>query len=150
MKIHENICKVRSQRRTHGYTINLIKKFAIKKNIVCSKKKGSLPKSNSFLSSHLMIVRFGLRFKMRFIAKTIVSWSEILVKRLVKKDSKSHIFKHLYSTTTWFDSYNSFPFIIINKANSKFDLMTTEPLHINWRKPSLNGKQNNLVLTLSV
>ena len=87
---------------------------------------------------------------MRFIAKTIVSWSEILVKSLVKKDSKSHIFKHLHSTTTWFDSYNSFPLIMINKANSKFDLMPKEPLHINWRKPRLSGKQNNLVLTLSL
>ena len=40
----------------------------------------------------------------------------------IKKDNKSHIFKHLHSTATCFDSYNSLCFKIIDKANSKFDL----------------------------
>ena len=40
----------------------------------------------------------------------------------MKKDNKSHIFKHLHSNTTCFDSYNSLCFKIIDKANSKFDL----------------------------
>ena len=40
----------------------------------------------------------------------------------IKKDNKSHIFKHLYFTAACFDSYNSLSFKIINKANSKFDL----------------------------
>ena len=40
----------------------------------------------------------------------------------VKNDNKSHIFKHLHSTTTWFDSYNSLFFKITDKANTKFDL----------------------------
>ena len=40
----------------------------------------------------------------------------------IKKDNKSYIFKHLHSTTTCFDSYNSLCFKIIDKANSKFDL----------------------------
>ena len=40
----------------------------------------------------------------------------------IKKDNKLHIFKHLHSTTTCFDSYNSFSFKIIDKANSKFDI----------------------------
>ena len=56
----------------------------------------------------------------------------------IKKDNKSHIFKHLHSTTTCFDSYNSLCFKIIDKANSKFDLKIKEALHINWRKPNLN------------
>ena len=30
------------------------------------------------------------------------------IKEHIKKDSKSHIFKHLHSTTTCFDPYNSF------------------------------------------
>ena len=51
----------------------------------------------------------------------------------IKKDNKSHIFKHLHSTTTCFDSYNSLCFKIIDKANSKFDLKTKEALYINWR-----------------
>ena len=60
----------------------------------------------------------------------------------IKKDNKSHIFKHLHSTTTCFDSYNSLSFKIIDKANSKFDLKDKEVLHINWIKPNLNAQQN--------
>ena len=52
----------------------------------------------------------------------------------IKKDNKSYIFKHLHSTATCFDSYNSPCFKIIHKANSKFDLKIKEALHINWRK----------------
>ena len=40
----------------------------------------------------------------------------------IKKDNKSHIFKHLHSTATCFNSYNSVCFKIIDKANSKFNL----------------------------
>ena len=65
----------------------------------------------------------------------------------IKKDNKSHIFKHLHSTTTCFDSYNSLSFKIIDKANSKFDLKIKEALHINWGKPNLNAQQNHLVLS---
>ena len=68
----------------------------------------------------------------------------------IKKDNKYHIFKHLHSTTTYFDSYNSICFKIIDKANSKFDLKIKEALHINWRKPNLNAQQNHLALTLSL
>ena len=52
----------------------------------------------------------------------------------IKKYNKSHIFKHLHSTKTCFESYNSLSFKIIDKANSKLDLKITEALHINWRK----------------
>ena len=62
----------------------------------------------------------------------------------IKKDNKSHIFKHLHSTATCFDSYNSLSFKIIDKANSKFDLKIKEALHINWRKPCLNTQPNHL------
>ena len=68
----------------------------------------------------------------------------------IKKDNKSHIFKHLHSTTTCFDSHNSFSFKVIDKANSKLDLKIKEALHINWRKPNLNAQQNHLALTLSL
>ena len=51
-----------------------------------------------------------------------------------KKNNKSHIFKHLHSTATCFDSYNSLCFNIIDKASSKFDLKIKQALHINWRK----------------
>ena len=67
-----------------------------------------------------------------------------------KKDNKSHIFKHLHSSETCFDSYNSICFRIIDKANSRFDLEIKEALHINWRKPNLNAQQNHLALTLSL
>ena len=68
----------------------------------------------------------------------------------IKKDNKSHIFKHLHSTETCFDSYNSLCFKITDKANSKFDLKTKEALHIYWRKPNLNTQQHNIALTLSL
>ena len=61
----------------------------------------------------------------------------------IKKDNKSHIFKHLHSSETCFDLYNFFCFKIIDKANPKFDLKVKEDLHINWRKPNLNTQQNH-------
>ena len=68
----------------------------------------------------------------------------------IKKDNKPHIFKHLHSTATCFDSNNSLCFEIIDKANSKFDLKIKEALHINWKKPYLNAEQNHLALTFSL
>ena len=66
------------------------------------------------------------------------------------KDNKSHIFKHLNSTATRFDSYSYLRFEIIYKANSRLELRIKEALHIHWRKPDLNAQQNHLVLTLSL
>ena len=68
----------------------------------------------------------------------------------IKKGNKSHIFKHLHSTATCFDSYDSFSFKIIDKTNSKFDLQIKKALHMNWGKPNLNAQQNHLALTLSL
>ena len=68
----------------------------------------------------------------------------------IKKDNKSHIFKHLHFTATCFDSYNSLFLKIIDKVNSKFDLKIKEALLINWRKPNLNAQQNHLALTFSL
>ena len=72
----------------------------------------------------------------------------------IKKDNKSHIFKHLHSTATCFDlyslSHNSLCFKIIDKATFIFDLKIKEALHINWRKTNLNVQQNHLALTISL
>ena len=68
----------------------------------------------------------------------------------VKKDNISDIFKHLHSTATCFNSYNSLCFNTIDKANSKFDLKIKEAFHINWRKLDLNAQQNHLGLILSL
>ena len=68
----------------------------------------------------------------------------------IKKHNKSHIFEHLHSTATCFESYNSLSFKIIDKANPKFDLKLMKALHINWGKPNLNAQQNHLALTLSL
>ena len=72
------------------------------------------------------------------------------IEKHIKKDNKSHIFKHLHSTATCFDSYNPFCFKIIDKANSKFVFKIEEALYINCRKPNLNAQQNHLALTLSL
>ena len=68
----------------------------------------------------------------------------------IKKDNKSHIFKHLHSTAACFDSYNYFCFRIVDKTSSKFSLTIKEALHINWRKVNLNPQQNHLAITLSL
>ena len=75
---------------------------------------------------------------------------KIRIEEHMKKDNKSHIFKHLHAIATCFDSYNSSYFKIIDKAIFKFDLNIKEALHINWRKPNLNAQQNHLALTLSL
>ena len=72
------------------------------------------------------------------------------IEERIKKDNKSHIFKHLHSTTACFDSYNSLSFKTIDKANSKFGLKIQQALHINWIKPNLNAQQNFLTLTFSL
>ena len=55
----------------------------------------------------------------------------------IEKDNKSHIFKHLHSTETCFDLYNSLCFKVIDQLILKFDLKIREAVHINWRKPNL-------------
>ena len=77
-------------------------------------------------------------------------YPDVVIEEHIKKDNKSHIFRHLHSTITCFDSYNSLSFKIIDKANCKFDLKIKETLHISWTKPNLNAQQNHLALTLSL
>ena len=73
-----------------------------------------------------------------------------MIEEHIKKDNKSHIFKHLHSTTTCFESHNSLSFKIIDKSNSKFDLKIENASLINWRKPNLSAQENHLALTLSL
>ena len=82
------------------------------------------------------------------ILAKLVGILKLGLRNISEKDKNSHIFKHLNSTATCFDSYNSLCFKIIDKANSKFVLKIKEALHINWRKPNLNAQQNHLALTL--
>ena len=58
----------------------------------------------------------------------------------IKKDNKSHIFKHLHSIATCLDACNSLCLKIIDKTNPKFDLKIKEASHIHWRKPNLHNK----------
>ena len=44
----------------------------------------------------------------------------------IKKDNKFHIFKHLHSSKTCLDSYDSLCFKINDKVNSKFNLKIKE------------------------
>ena len=73
-----------------------------------------------------------------YIGETCRHFKTRIEKHIIK-DNKSHISKHLHSSATCFDSYNSLSFKIIDKASSKFDWKTKEALHINWRKPNLNS-----------
>ena len=51
---------------------------------------------------------------------------KIRIEEHIKKDNKSQIFKHLHSTATCFDSYNSLCFKTIDNGNSKSDLKIKE------------------------
>ena len=84
-----------------------------------------------------------------YIGKTCHHFKTRIEEHIKKKD-KSDIFKHLHSTVTCFDSYNSLRFKITGKTNSNFDLKIKEALHINQRKPNLNTQQNHLALPLSL
>ena len=84
-----------------------------------------------------------------YIGKTCCHF-KTRIEEHIKKDNKSLIFKHLHSSATCLDSYNSLCFKIIHKANSKFDLKIKEALHINRRKLNLSAQQNHLALTLSL
>ena len=44
------------------------------------------------------------------------------IQEYIKNDNKSHIFKHLHSIETCFESCNSLSFKIIDQANSNFEL----------------------------
>ena len=50
-----------------------------------------------------------------YIGKTFCHF-KTRIEEHIKKDSKSHLFEHLHSTTTCFDSYNSLSFKITDKA----------------------------------
>ena len=84
-----------------------------------------------------------------YIGKTCIHF-KTRIEEQIKKDNKSHIFKHLHSITTCFYSYDSLSFKIIDKGYSIFDLRIKEALNINWKKPNLNAQQNQLALTLSL
>ena len=70
----------------------------------------------------------------------------------IKKDNKSDISKHLYSTAICFDSCISLSFKRIDKFNSKFHLQIKKVdwKNIDWKKLNLNTKQNHLSLTRSL
>ena len=44
------------------------------------------------------------------------------IEKHIKKDNKTHIYKHLRTLAICFESHNSHSFKIFDKANSKFDL----------------------------
>ena len=66
--------------------------------------------------------------------------------RIISKRITSLIFLNIYTPL----QHALTQIILIDKANSKFDLKIKEALHINWRKPNLNVQQNHLALTLSL
>ena len=80
-------------------------------------------------------------FSFSYFGKTYCHF-KTRIEQYIKKERKSHIFKHLHSTKTCLNSYKSLPVKIIDKANSKFALEFKKALHINWRKPNLNTHKN--------
>ena len=70
--------------------------------------------------------------------------------RNISKRILSLIFLNIYTPLQHTLTRIILCFKIIDKANSKFDLKIKEALHINWRKPNLNARQNHLALNLSL
>ena len=68
----------------------------------------------------------------------------------ISKRIASIIFLNIYTPPQHALTHNSLCFKMIDKANSKFDSKIKEALHINWKKPNLNARQNHLALTLSL
>ena len=99
------------------------------------------------LKSVLVYKRNCASCRSNYIGKTCRHFKN-RVEEQIKKNNRCHIFRHLHSKATCFNSYNSLCFKIIHGANSKLDLKIGEALPINWRKPDLNGQQNHLALTL--
>ena len=71
VKTHKDICKDRSQRKSHGLSVDLIKNFTVQNKI------------EKNLSSFLVMFRLRLWLRMRFIAG-------ISVKRLVISKETKH------------------------------------------------------------
>ena len=69
----------------------------------------------------------------RYIGKIVIIL-KLGFRSISKRITNLMVFKHLHSTATCFDSYNSFCFKILDKANSKFALKIKEAFYINWRK----------------
>ena len=95
----------------------------------------------------MLVVVLGILAKLVVILK--------LGLRSISKRITSLIFLNIYTPSqhahiTLIDSYNSLWFKIIVKAYSKCDLKIKKALHIHWRKPNLNAKQNHLTVTLSL
>ena len=60
-----------------------------------------------------------------------------MIEEHIKKDNKSHAFKHLHSNTACFDPHNCFSLKIIDKVNSKVNSKIKTVLRTNWKKPNL-------------
>ena len=61
--------------------------------------------------------------------------------RNILKRIASLIFLNIYTPPQHALTHIILSFKIIDKANSKFNLKIKEALHINWRKPNLNGQK---------
>ena len=136
MKLSKEFCKESFNIKLVFSSFKIKNYFSYKDPIADNSKSLLVYKFTCASSSSSYIGETCLHFKTR-------------IEEHIKKDSKSHIFKHLHSTRTCFDSYNSLSFKIIDRANSKFDLKFKEALYINCKKTNLNAQQNHLSSTLS-
>ena len=130
MKIWKELCKENFNIKLASNSFKIKNYFSYKDPIPDDLKSFLVYKFTRVSGSSSYINKICRHFKTR-------------IEEQIKKDNKLHIFKHLHTTTTCFDSYNSLSFKIIDKANSKFDLKIKEALNTNWGKPNLNPQQNH-------
>ena len=68
----------------------------------------------------------------------------------LRKDKKSHIFKHLDENHHCKSLSTPDSFQIIDSASSKFRLKLKEAMHISWTKPSLNRQLKHVSIYATV
>ena len=137
MKLCKDFCKENFSIKLVFNSFKIKNHFSYKEPIPSDLKSFLVYKRNCASCSSSYIAKIYRHFKSR-------------VEEQIKKNNKSHIFKHLHFKATCFNPYNSLCFKIRHGANSKLDLKIGEALPINWRKPNLNVQQNHLALTLSL
>ena len=72
------------------------------------------------------------------------------IKEHLETDSKSHIFKHLYTNRKCKELCNAKCYEIIDSATSSYRLKLKEAMYITWEKPSLNKQVKHVSISITI
>jgi hypothetical protein len=71
------------------------------------------------------------------------------IKEHLSSDKSSHIYKHLVESQDCKLLSNDNCFIVLDQAQTKYQLKLKEALHIQWEKPSLNKQVISYIITIT-